>query len=298
MRLFSRVRMFALGPPFVDRRGAMRMMTRSRKRWLLAIAGLVLSTKAHVQTATDIPAGPLDRNPPQFAKGQPVQQTLEATGDDLCWGDPSADGRVITGEYGEIHGHKSAPHAGVDFRAKAGNPIYAVADGCISFGNPTPRQLIGVKERINDRYPNSSVWYLHMTRVAPQFINDGRSGACVPVKRGDLLGYSGNFYGTGGNESSGGFAHLHLSYFVSGLQLNPTPYVGAPSEIPVEFNTIKSVNDIASSVTGVNTSNASGTAGTKMGFAVPRMCNVYTVNNGTNKRTIAYSGGFGIGSYR
>lgn len=242
---------------------------------------------------------PMDRNPPQFPDGSAVPTSSPTSGaDGMCWGDPSQDGRIITGEFGEIRGHKSSPHAGVDMRARAGSPIYAVADGCVSFGNPTPKQLIGVKQRINDKFPNSSVWYLHMSRVDPKFINDGRSGQCVAVRRGDLIGYSGNHYGTGGKEISSGSAHIHLSYFVSGLQLNPTPYQGAPKEIPAEFNTIKSVGDIASEVTGrgPNDSDASGTKGSKLGFAVPRMCNVYTIK-GTGKQTIPYSSSFGTGTY-
>lgn len=220
------------------------------------------------------------------------------TQDAMCWGDPSTDGRVITGEFGEMRGHKSSPHAGVDMRARAGSPIYAVADGCVSFGNPTPRQLIGVKQRINDKFPNSSVWYLHLSRVEDKFINDGRGGKCIPIKRGDLLGYSGNFYGSGGKEVASGHAHLHLSYFVSGLQLNPTPYQGAPAETPAEYNTIKSIKDIAGEVSGKgpNDNDASGTRGSKLGFGVPRMCNIYVVK-GTGKQTVPYNSDFGTGQY-
>lgn len=47
-----------------------------------------------------------------------------------------------------------------------------------------------------DKFPNSSVWYLHLSRVEDKFINDGRGGKCIPIKRGDTLGYSGNFYGS------------------------------------------------------------------------------------------------------
>lgn len=244
-------------------------------------------------------AHPLDQSPPKMPGGGAVPTTISSGGGDaMCWGDPSSDGRVITGEFGEMRGHKSSPHAGVDMRARAGSPIYAVADGCVSFGNPTPRQLIGVKQRINDKFPNSSVWYLHMSRVDPKFINDGRAGQCIPVRKGELIGYSGNFYGTGGKEVASGSAHLHLSYFVSGLQLNPTPYRGAPDEIPLEFNTVRTVGEIASDVAGrgPNDDDASGTRGSKLGFGVPRMCNVYTVK-GTNNQTIPYNSSFGTGNY-
>lgn len=235
-----------------------------------------------------------DQVPPRMPNGQPVQAAIAATGDALCWADPSTDGRVVTGEFGELRGHKSSPHAGVDFRAFMGNAVYAVADGCVSFGNPTPRQLIGLKMRINDKFPNSSVWYLHLSRIVPKFINDGRAGQCIPVRKGELVGYSGNFYGTGGAEVSSGAAHLHLSYFVSGLQINPAPYRNPPPEIPLEYNTIR---DIASNaVSGASTGDGSGTRGSRLGFAVPRMCNTFVVKN-SGQETIRFDGRFGTGNF-
>lgn len=266
-------------------------------RGATAVLLCALASSALTQTPTaQREVSPMDRKPPQMPSGAAVPTTIASGGDAMCWGDPSQDGRVITGEFGEMRGHKSSPHAGVDMRARAGSPIYAVADGCVSFGNPTPRQLIGVKQRINDKFPNSSVWYLHMSRVDQKFINDGRSGQCVPVRRGDLIGYSGNHYGTGGREVASGTAHLHLSYFVSGLQLNPTPYQGAPAEIPAEFNTIKSITAEVAGGKGPSDSDASGTRGSKLGFGVPRMCNVYTVK-GTGKQTVPFNSNFGTGNY-
>ena len=274
-------------------------LTSSRvARHATAVVLCVFASSALTQTApAQREVSPMDRRPPQMPGGAAVPTTNSSGGGDaLCWGDPSRDGRVITGEFGEMRGHKSSPHAGVDMRARAGSPIYAVADGCVSFGNPTPRQLIGVKQRINDKFPNSSIWYLHMSRVDPKFINDGRSAQCVPVRRGDLIGYSGNHYGTGGREVDSGTAHLHMSYFVSGLQLNPTPYQGAPAEIPAEFNTIKSIANEVAGGRGLSDSDASGTRGSKLGFGVPRMCNVYEVK-GTGKKTVPYNSNFGTGTY-
>ena len=239
---------------------------------------------------------PLDRNPPQFPNGSPVPEFISSPQSGVCWSDPSQDGRVVTGEFGEAKGHKSVPHAGVDFRAKQWSPIYAVADGCVAFGNPTPRQLIGVKQRINDKFPNSSVWYLHMSRVRPKFANDGREKLCIPIRKGELLGFSGNSYGTGGREVDSGAAHLHLSYFVSGLMINPTPYVGAPLEVPAEFNTVRMASDIAADVSNLNTGDASATRGAKLGFAIPRMCNVYVIKS-TGLKTIPYGDNFGTGNY-
>ena len=253
-------------------------------------------TQAWGQAADLSAIHPLDRNPPQFPNGVLVPESVSSPQNGVCWGDPSQDGRVITGEFGEMRGHKSSPHAGVDLRARQWSPIYAVADGCVSFGNPTPKQLIGVKQRINDKFPNSSVWYLHMSRVRPKFANDGRATLCLPVRTGELLGFSGNSYGTGGKEVDSGTAHLHLSYFVSGLMLNPTPYIGAPPEIPPEFNTVRTISGIAADVGNVNTGDASGTRGAKLGFGVPRMCNVYVVK-GTGKQTIPYDDNFGTGNY-
>ena len=263
----------------------------------IALAAAMSFACVNAQTAVTMGTVSVDQNPPKAPDGALVPTSKATSGDGICWADPSSSERVITGEFGEMSGHASRPHAGTDIRGRDGEPLYAVADGCVSFGNPTAKQLVGVKIRINDKFPNSSVWYLHMTRVAPKFINDGRSGACIPVKQGELVGYSGNYLGSNGKVTSSGSAHLHLSYYASGLMLNPLPYEGAPKNVDPAYN---SIADIASSVSGggnVNDGDASGTRGSKLGFGVPRMCAVYTVK-GSGKKTIPYNGSFGTGSYQ
>lgn len=263
-------------------------------RWVSALAALMVC--GSMAQTVPITTASVDQNPPLAPDGTPIPTMLSSDSGGLCWADPTEAARVVTGEFGEMSAHRSKPHAGVDLRAPLGSPLYSVADGCVSFGNPTPRQLIGVKIRINDKFPNASVWYLHMSRVAPKFINDGRNGQCIPVKKGELVGYSGNSFGTRGNIVDIASApHLHLSYYASGLMLNPMPYVGAPAEIPPEFNTIRGASSLVGGGT-VNDSNASGTKGSKLGFAVPRMCNSYTVKH-NGKKTIPYTGDYGTGTY-
>lgn len=228
----------------------------------------------------------LDQKPPKTTSGAAIA-TSNGGGGGVCWADPSADGRVVTSEFGAKRSHGSSPHGGVDMRARQGNPLYAVADGCVSFGNPTARRLIGVKMRVNDHLPNASVWYLHMSRVLPEFINDGRSGQCIPVKKGQLVGYAGNSWGTHSTNDSGD-AHLHLSFYASGLMLNPLPYVGSTVAGSPEYNTIRDGSTISGGGS-VSNSDGSGTKGSKLGFAVPRMCNAYEVK-GTSQKTIPYSG--------
>lgn len=263
---------------------------KSATKFLVGAAFAFTGASALPQASVDL-ANPVDAN------GKPIPQSLSTSGDNMCWGDVSDDGRIITSDFGAIRKEGSSPHAGVDFRAYDGSPVYSVADGCVSFGNPTPKQLVGVKIRINDKLPNSSVWYLHLSRVVPKFVNDGRAGQCIPVKKGELVGYSGNHFGTRGNVVTSGAAHLHLSYYASGLMLNPAPFLGAPANVPAEYNTIKDGSSLQGGNGSVNDSNASGTRGSKLGFAIPRMCNIYTVNKYGQPKTIPYNSQFGIGNF-
>lgn len=269
------------------------------KRTLSSLWVGTVITSAVFTHSVALSAASVDQDPPLDAHGNVIPLSIATSGDDMCWADPSPEGRVVTSPFGNIRSEGSSPHAGIDIRAHDGVPVYSVADGCVSFGNPTPKQLVGVKIRINDKFPNSSVWYLHLSRVAPKFINDGRSGQCIPIKKGELVGYSGNNFGTRGKIVQSGTAHLHLSYYVSGLMINPAPVANPPAIVPPEYNTIKNGSQVAGG-TAINDSDASGTRGSKLGFAVPRMCNEYTVSPPAYKgqKTIPYNGDFGIGNFQ
>ncbi|MBL8511529.1 MAG: hypothetical protein JNM52_07775 [Betaproteobacteria bacterium] len=110
-------------------------------------------------------------------------------------------------------------------------PVYAIADGCISFANITPQHLIGLKLRINDRFPNAAVWYLNLAKVLPKFANDGRAGRCIAVRKGELVGYTGSYSIAGDDRAAEDNIPLQLNYVASGLVLNDQPFPGVSTEL-------------------------------------------------------------------
>jgi hypothetical protein len=266
------------------------------------IIGAVLTASVFPAVSADpvpMTVHPLDKKQPEMpGEGAIPKQSSGSGGSNMCWAPPNPDDLVMTGAFGSMSGHKSSPHAGNDLRARQGKALYAVADGCVSFGNPTPRQLIGVKMRINDVLPNASVWYLHMSRVDPKFINDGRNKLCIPVKKGELLGYTGNSFGTGGriNDVANAY-HLHLSYYASGLMLNPLPLNKLPAKaVDPRFHVIKGEENIVGGKLKGDY-DASGTAGSVLGFGFPRFCDTYTYYSDSKITNIPYKQGAGLGFY-
>jgi len=100
-------------------------------------------------------------------------------------------------------------HGGVDLRAPTGTPIYAAADGVIEWASVHHNSGLGKMVKIVHNYGFSTV-YGHMSDI------DVRVGNYV--KRGELLGYSGN---------TGASAAPHLHYEVRHLnrRLDPMPFM-------------------------------------------------------------------------
>lgn len=126
-------------------------------------------------------------------------------------GFPVQSGRV-TSDYGmrrhPIH-EREALHGGVDLRAKRGTPIYATADGVVEWAAPHESSGLGNMVKLVHNYGFSTI-FGHM--------DDIEVAAGSYVKRGDLLGYSGN---------TGQSAAPHLHYEVRYLQrrLDPSPFL-------------------------------------------------------------------------
>lgn len=122
------------------------------------------------------------------------------------------DSNRITSGFGmrrhPIHEHE-AMHGGVDLRAKTGTPIHATADGVVEWAAPHESSGLGRMVKIVHNYGFSTV-YGHLDRIEVD------SGSYV--KRGELLGYSGN---------TGASAAPHLHYEVRYLQrrLDPSPFL-------------------------------------------------------------------------
>jgi murein DD-endopeptidase MepM/ murein hydrolase activator NlpD len=115
-------------------------------------------------------------------------------------------GRVTSG-YGQrrhpILGYRRM-HAGIDFKASYGQPIYAVSDGTVNYAGRHGGH--GNFVRLNHG-GGLGTGYAHMSRIA---VRNGQS-----VRRGQVIGYVGS---TG--LSTG--AHLHYEMYRNGKTVNPS----------------------------------------------------------------------------
>jgi murein DD-endopeptidase MepM/ murein hydrolase activator NlpD len=120
--------------------------------------------------------------------------------------------RKVTSDYGmRLHpiADRKAMHGGVDLRAKRGTPVYATADGVIEWAAHHESSGLGRMVKVVHNYGFSTTYgHLDDIEVAP--------GAYV--KRGDLLGYSGN---TGRSTA----AHLHYEVRYLQRRLDPSPFL-------------------------------------------------------------------------
>ncbi len=133
------------------------------------------------------------------AKGESVRKTLMRT---------PIDGARLSSRFGKrrhpILGY-TRMHAGVDFAAPKGTPIYAAGDGTVVQAGRNGGYGNYVRIRHNGTYQTA---YAHMTRFAKKT----RKGA--RVKQGQIIGYVGS---TG--RSTG--PHLHYEVLKNGRQINP-----------------------------------------------------------------------------
>jgi len=98
-------------------------------------------------------------------------------------------------------------HAGLDFTASIGTPIYATADGTVSAAGFSPDGY-GTKVVINHGYGYQTL-YGHMYR------NKARAGQFV--KRGEVIGYVGS-----SGKSTG--PHCHYEVHKNGIPVDPIYY--------------------------------------------------------------------------
>ena len=111
-------------------------------------------------------------------------------------------------------------HDGLDFRARVGTPIYATGDGTIKFARR--KSTLGNLVVINHGFGYESK-YAHLSKFA-----DGIAKGSE-VKRGELIGYSGN---TGLTEGP----HLHYEIYRNGKSVDPIHYLFADIS-PKEYAT-------------------------------------------------------------
>jgi murein DD-endopeptidase MepM/ murein hydrolase activator NlpD len=127
---------------------------------------------------------------------------------------PLQDARLTSGFGMRTHpvlgGRRS--HKGIDLAAPTGTPIYATADGIVDRAERFSSYGLFIEI---EHGAELETRYAHMSRLA---VSAGQR-----VKKGDLIGYVGS---TG--RSTG--PHLHYEVRVSGVAVNPIPYM---VEVPV-----------------------------------------------------------------
>ncbi len=124
----------------------------------------------------------------------------------------------ITASSGRLY--KSGSHSGVDFGAPIGTPLYAMADGVIAGTGDTDVQCprVSFGRFVLIKYENGlASTYGHLSVVS--VTKD------QPVKRGQLIGYSGNTgYSTG--------PHLHISVYArDAVNLKTLPSISCGGKI-------------------------------------------------------------------
>lgn len=127
--------------------------------------------------------------PNPYPTGASVPPPNPSTDPTLIWV-PKYTGN-ITGFYGQDYGY---PHEGMDISAPVGTPIYAAYDGTVAWSDYEPATY---GNYVRTYHPQLGVcfFYGHMSQ---RLVQTGNS-----VKRGQLLGYSGNT----GNSSG---PHIHF----------------------------------------------------------------------------------------
>lgn len=132
-------------------------------------------------------------------KGQSVRKTLLRT---------PINGARLSSSFGmrrhPILGY-SKMHAGSDFAAPTGTPIYAAGDGVVNFAGRKGGYGNYIQLRHTSEY---STAYAHMSRFASGMKQGAR------VRQGDVIGY----VGTTGRSTG---PHLHYEVLKAGRQVNP-----------------------------------------------------------------------------
>ncbi len=103
--------------------------------------------------------------------------------------------------------HRYRPHLGIDYGAKSGTPIHAIADGKVIYAGWM--RGYGKVVKINHGYGLVSL-YAHQSRIL--------------VKRGDLV-KRGEVIGKVGSTGRSTGPHLHLGFYKRGKAINPSYYL-------------------------------------------------------------------------
>lgn len=101
--------------------------------------------------------------------------------------------------------HQIRAHRGVDYGSPHGSPIYATADGKVTYSGDKNAYGNTVVLQHGEKF---STLYAHMSRISD------KSSPGARVKQGDVIGYVGNTGRVTGT-------HLHYEFRVDGVQIDP-----------------------------------------------------------------------------
>lgn len=117
-------------------------------------------------------------------------------------------GGTITSRYGSRESIRSKPHKGLDISARYGTPIYASADGTVTFAGTNNG---GYGKLVIINHGNGvETYYGHCSSI---LISKG-----AEVKAGDLIAKVGSTGNSTGN-------HLHFEIRINGTAVNPQKYI-------------------------------------------------------------------------
>ncbi|HEY1074376.1 MAG TPA: M23 family metallopeptidase [Patescibacteria group bacterium] len=119
----------------------------------------------------------------------------------------SASGYMLPIKYrGISRGIITGVHTGIDFLAEVGTPVWAAADGTVTTADASGWNGGWGKTIVITHSESQNTRYAHLSKL---IVSEGQV-----VKRGDVIGYSGN---TG--RSTG--PHLHFELRINGKPRNP-----------------------------------------------------------------------------
>ena len=113
--------------------------------------------------------------------------------------------------------HQIRAHRGVDYGSPHGSPIYATADGTVTYSGAKNAYGNTVVIKHGRKF---STLYAHMSRISD------KSQVGARVKQGDVIGYVGNTGRVTGT-------HLHYEFRVDGKQIDPLK-VELPAAAPID----------------------------------------------------------------